>query len=97
MLKKDLINEYKSFFNFIIKEYKNFINKNNGYYNYLKQINYEIKTITNAFQMLISQKKNIFKSIFEDEFDSVLHAIDKDLFEHIKSIFENVSLIINAK
>ena len=97
MLKNILLNEYKSLFKDIMNEYNNIINKHNGYHNYLKIINYEIKTITSAFKTLVEQKKNTFKSIFEDDFESVLHAIDKVLFEHIKSIFESVSLLLNAK
>ena len=95
MLKDILINEYKNVFKNIIKEYNDFLKKNNGYYNYLKAINHEIKTITNAFEVLLKEKKNTFKSIFEDDFESILHAIDKVLFEHIKVIFENVSLLLN--
>ena len=97
MLKNILLNEYKNVFKDIINEYNNIIKKNNGYYNYLKIINYEIKTIVNAFKTLINQKKNTFKSIFEDDLESVLHAIDEVLFEHIKTIFENVSSLLNAK
>ena len=97
MLKNILINQYKSVFNDIIVEYKNILKKNNGYYNYLKIVNYEIKTIISAFKKLISQKKNTFSSIFHDDFESILHAIDKVLFDHIKSIFENVSLLLNTK
>ena len=95
MLKKILINEYKSLLKDIIKEYHNIIKKNNGYYNYIKIINYEIKLIVSAFEKLIAQKKNTFSSIFENDVESILHAIDKELFEHIKSIFENVSLLLN--
>ena len=97
MLKNILLNEYKNVFKNIINEYNNIIKKNNGYYNYLKIINYELKTIINAFNTLINKKKNTFSSIFEDDIESVLHAIDKVLFEHIKSIFENVSLLLNTK
>ena len=97
MLKNILLKQYKSVFKDIINEYNNIIKENNGYYNYIKIINYEIKTIISAFKTLISEKKNTFKSIFDDEYESVLHAVDKDLFDHIKSIFENVSLLLNAK
>ena len=97
MLKNILISQYKERLNDIIKEYNNFLSKNNGYYNYLKIINHEIKLIVSAFNTLISQKKNTFKSIFENDFDSILHAIDKDLFDMIKSTFENVSLLLNIK
>ena len=97
MLKNILIKQYKSVFIDIINEYKNFINKNNGYYNYVKTFNYEIKTITSAFNTLLKQKKNTFGAIFKDDFESILHAIDKVLFNHIKSIFENVSLLLNTK
>ena len=95
MLKNILIKEYKDLLNDIIAEYNKILNKNNGYYNYVKIINHEIKTIISAFQTLINQKKNTFKSIFQDDFGSILHAIDKVLFEHIKNIFENVSLLLN--
>ena len=97
MLKNILIEEYKSVFKDIINEYNNIINKNNGYFNYLKIINYEVKTIISAFKTLINERKNIFSSIFEDGFESVLYAIDRVLFDHIKSIFENVSLLLNIK
>ena len=97
MLKDILINEYKSLFNVIINEYNNILKKNNGYYNYIKIINYEIKLIVSAFEKLIAQKKNTFSSIFENDVESILHAVDKDLFEHIKSIFENVSLLLSSK
>ena len=97
MLKNILLKEYENLFKDIINEYNNIINKNNGYYNYLKIIKYEIKAIISAFEVLIDQKKNTFQSIFEDNFESVLHAIDKNLFEHIKSIFESVYLLLNTK
>ena len=97
MLINILINEYKSLFKDIIKEYIKIINKNNGYCEYLKIIDHEIKLITDAFKTLINQKKDTFKSIFIDDFDSILHAIDKDLFNHIKIIFENVSLLLNKQ
>ena len=97
MLKNILINQYKSVFNDIIKEYNNILKKNNGYYNYLKIINHEIKTIISAFKLLLKEKKNTFSCIFDDDVESILHAIDKDLFDHIKSIFENVALLLNTK
>ena len=95
MLKNILLDGYISLFKDIINEYNNILNKNNGYYNYLKIIKHEIKLIIDAFETLISQRKNTFQSIFKDNFESILHAIDKDLFEHIKTIFENVSLLLN--
>ena len=95
MLKNILLSEYKDMLKSIIKGYKDFLSKNNGYYNYLKIINYEIEAIKSAFNTLIIQKKNIFKSIFENDFESILYAIDKQLFDMIKSIFENVSLLLN--
>lgn len=97
MLKNILIKQYKSLFKDIVKEYNNILNKNNGYYNYVKIINYEIKTIISAFNKLISTKKNTFTSIFEYDNESILHAIDKDLFNHIKEIFENVSMLLNME
>ena len=97
MLEKVLLNGYISIFHDIINEYEKIVKKNNGYHNYLKIIGYEIKTIVSAFEKLISEKKNTFNSIFKDDFESILHAIDKDLFEHIKSIFENVSILLNTK
>ena len=97
MLKNILISQYKERLNDIIKEYNNFLSKNNGYYSRLKIINHEIKLIVSAFNTLIRQKKNTFKSIFKDDFESILHAIDKDLFDMIKSTFENVSLLLNIK
>ena len=97
MLKDILINEYTKLFKDIINEYSNILKKNNGYYNYLKIINYEIKTIISAFEVLLSTKKNTFSSIFDGDVESILHAIDKDLFGYIKSIFERVSLLLNNK
>ena len=96
MLKNILLKEYENVFNDIMKEYNNIVNKNNGYYNYFKIIKYEIKVITSAFKTLINQKKNTFQSIFEDDSESILHAIDNVLFEHIKTIFESVYLFLNA-
>ena len=95
MLKNILISQYKERLNDIIKEYNNFLSKNNGYYSRLKIINHEIKLIVSAFNTLINEKKNTFKSIFENDFESILYAIDKQLFDMIKSIFENVSLLLN--
>ena len=95
MLKEILLDGYKSLFMDIINEYNNILNKNNGYYNYLKIIKHEIKEIISAFEMLLVNKKNTFRSLFKDEYESILHAIDKVLFNHIKTIFENVSLLLN--
>ena len=95
MLKNILIDWYKSLFKYIINKYNNIIKQNNGYYNYLKIIDHEIKLIISAFKTLLNKKKNIFNTIFEDDFESILHAIDKVLFEHMKSIFENVSILLN--
>ena len=97
MLKSILISEYKNVFKDIINEYENIIKKNNGYHNFLKVFNYEVKTIINAFKVLLNEKKNTFNSIFEDDFASILHAMDKVLFEHIRTIFENVSSLLNTK
>ena len=97
MLKNILINEYKSLMNDIFNQYDDFLKKHNGYYNYLKIINHEIKAIKSAFNTLIKNRKNTFRSIFIDDYDSILHAIDKDLFEMIKSAFKNVSLLLDVK
>ena len=97
MLKNILIKEYKNLLNVIIKEYHNILKKNNSYLKYVKIINYEVKLIINAFEKLINQKKNTFKSVFEDDIGSILHSIDKQLFGYIKSIFENVSKLLNIK
>ena len=97
MLKDILLNEYKSVFKDIIKEYNNIIKNNSGYYNYLKIINHEIKEIISAFEILIKEKKNIFSSVFDDDFSSILHAIDKVLFKNKKKNYENVRLLLNTK
>ena len=97
MLKNILINGYKNVFNDIIVEYSNIIKQNKGYFKYLKIINYELKTIVVAFKTLLNKKKNTFSSIFENNSESILYSIDKDLFEYIKSIFESVSSILNTK
>ena len=95
-MKNILINKYKNLMKDIFEEYSNILNKNNEYCNYLKILNYEIKLIIDAFNKLINEKKNTFKDIFEVDFESILHAIDKDLFGYIKLIFENVSLLLNT-
>ena len=95
MLKEILLDGYKNLFMDIINEYNNIIKKNNCYDNYLKIIKHEIKEIISAFEMLLVNKKNTFRSLFKDEYESILHAIDKTLFNHIESIFENVSLLLS--
>ena len=97
MLENILINEYKKLLKDIINEYINIVNKDNFFYKYLKIINHEIKLITDAFETLVNQRKDTFKSIFEYDFESILYAVDKDFFNTIKSIFKNVSLLLIKK
>ena len=91
MLENILINEYKNLLKEIINEYINIVNKNNFFYKYLKIVKHEIKLITEAFETLVNQRKDTFKSLFIGDFDSILYAVDKDFFNNIKSIFKNVS------
>ena len=97
MLKDILIKKYKGLFIDIINEYSYIINKDNRYFEYINIFKYEIKTIIDSFETLLDQKKNTFKCIFENDNESILYFIDKDLFKYIKSVFENVSTLLNTK
>ena len=97
MNKSILINQYKGLLIDIINEYRKFFKENNGYYNYKNKAFSEMERIAHSFEMLINQKKDISETIFNDDVESILYAVDSILFDHIKSIFENVRIIINIK
>ena len=97
MLTNILIDRYQSILIDIFKAYRNILIKNNHYDKYLKIIKHEIKLITGAFGTLINQRKNTFQSIFEYDSESILYAVDKELFKYIKTIFESVSVLLNKK
>ena len=97
MIVNILIHEYKKLLKDIFNEYINIIEKHNEYSKFLKIVDCEFKEIMIAFNTLVGEKKNTFKDIFEYDVVSILYTIDKDLFDHIKNIFENVSAMINAK
>ena len=89
-----LINKYQGLLIDIFKEYRKIINNNNCYDKYLKIINHEIELIISAFETLINKRKNTFQSIFEYDSESILYAVDKELFKYIKTIFESVSVLV---
>ena len=94
MLTNILINKYQGLLIDIFKEYRKIINNNNCYDKYLKIINHEIELIISAFETLIGERKNTFQSIFKDDSESILYAVDKELFKYIKTIFESVSVLV---
>ena len=89
-----LINKYQGLLIDIFKEYRKIINNNNCYDKYLKIINHEIELIISAFETLINKRKNTFQTIFEYDSESILYAVDKELFKYIKTIFESVSVLV---
>ena len=97
MLKEILLKKYDNLFKEIIDKYSNIIKRDNNYDKYLRIIMHEIKTIIRAFESLLVNKKNTFKSIFESDDESILYSIDKGLFGYLKGIFENVSMLLNDK
>ena len=97
MLKNILLNKYESLFTDIIDEYSSIVKKNNQYDKYLKIFIHEIKITIKAFESLLVNKKNTFRSIFENDNESILYAIDKELFGYLKGIFENVSMLLGEK
>ena len=94
MLTNILINKYQGLLIDIFKEYRKIINNNNCYDKYLKIINHEIELIISAFETLINKRKNTFQTIFEYDSESILYAVDKELFKYIKTIFESVSVLV---
>ena len=97
MLKEILLKKYDNLFKEIIDEYSNILKRDNHYDTYLRIIMHEIKTIIRAFESLLANKQNTFKSIFESDDESILCSIDKELFGYLKGIFENVSVLLNDK
>ena len=97
MLKEILLKKYDSLFKDIINEYTTILKKNDVYDKHLKIIIHEIKEIIRAFESLLVNKKNTFKSIFESDDESILYFIDKELFGYLKGVFENVSMLLNDK
>ena len=97
MLKEILLKKYDSLFKDIINEYTTILKKNDVYDKHLKIIIHEIKEIIRAFESLLVNKKNTFKSIFESDDESILCSIDKELFGYLKGVFENVSMLLNDK
>ena len=97
MLKEILLKKYDNLFKDIINEYSNILKRDNHYDKYLRIIMHEIKTIISAFESLLVNKQNTFKSIFESDDESILYFIDKELFGYLKGVFENVSMLLNDK
>ena len=97
MLKEILLNKYQNLFTDIINEYSSILKKNNHYDKYLRIIMHEIKEIIRAFESLLVSKKNTFKSVFENDDESILYSIDKGLFGYLKGVFENVSALLGDK
>lgn len=97
MNKSKLINEYKGLLIDIINEYRNFFKENNGYHSFKDKAFLEIENIAYAFECLVNKKADTVKSAFLNETDSVLSAIDAVLFNHMKTIFENVKNVLDFK
>ena len=97
MLKEILLKKYDNLFKDIINEYSNILKRDNHYDKHQKIIIHEIKEIIRAFESLLVNKKNTFKSIFESDDESILYSIDKGLFGYLKGVFENVSMLLNEK
>ena len=92
---KFLINKNKKILKDIFNEYIELSKKDNHYSKHMGMVNHNIKLISYAFKTLADEKINRFNDIFRKDSDSFLYVIDKGLFEGIKTIFENVSLLLN--
>ena len=97
MLKNYLINKYRKTLKDIFNKYIDLAKKDDIYSKYFGMVNHNIKLISYAFRTLVEEKINRFKDVFKKDNDSFLYVVDKELFERIKNIFENVGAILNAE
>ena len=94
-MKSILVNQYKGLLIDIINEYRKFFKENKGYSNYKEEAFSEIEKIAYAFEVLTAKKIDTSKTAFKEDLDSILHAIDSTLFNHMKAIFEEVRIILS--
>ena len=97
MLVNILISKYQNLLRDIFIKYIHITENNNEYFKFSKIVDCEIKEIISAFNVLVDERKDTFKDIFENDVESILYALDKELFGYIKDIFEKVSALLGIK
>ena len=99
MNNKNIIFKYQKLISYILSKYIDIFNennKNNQWENIEHVFKNECVLLINVVDNLINQKVDCFGSIFNDEQNSVLWAIDKSLLAKIRNCYEHIRVALNV-